>query len=640
MIDGITAFELNELYEGNYFVGRGYISGYDYTGLQAVSGVNAKDAGTYDIVIQAGLTSVDSESMENYDISISNEPLDGLYTITPREIKIYYNYDLQCFEEIAASNIRSVSVNSLGIPFDTVDLSEIEFNNLLTSDNVLTSSFSLTNSWTTDILTKSFYNRYVGSSDNPEELLYITIPDQRDRNNYSYNVPVLQITSIGLTNPSAGLSDYKFTVNDANDISELGRDIEGLMYSKITYGVGLEAEFEYTQTNDIYAISGNTNSSTQTPSGFDGVYYGQGYTIYDIIIRGNPTTKQAGLFGELTGEVYELNLARATVSAGESTFAGSIASKVISGGIISNSSFHGSIYTTYSDSQTVGGIAGFVQDATVYNVKSAGYSYLKVNGDIFAGGIFGQVVQGDGEKCVIFGMESFMEFNISNLDIETPITQVSGLVGQLDSDTSVNGIEAGKYYYSDSALTIQIGSLTIIHSAIYINETYSTFLGDGTDGEIGVTYYVSSTDLPTNAFLENAININGVVIAENEPVLQGYALTYEEMIADNTDILGMVEDYIYRSCYVGLLNDGSIVTPFNISIYNQLSLARVYGWASFKLSRNVLIPYNYDPESLGEWYYGEGIDLNGKTIYSPKIQVETPLFNVTTTPVPSIIYGE
>jgi hypothetical protein len=640
MIDVETTFELNELYEGNYFVGRGYISGYNYTGLELKTGVYAKDAGTYDIVIQAGLATEDSEGLANYDVSIAALPVDGVYTITPRELLIKYNYDVQCFDEIKSSNIRNVAVNSINRPLTTVDLSENDFAALLVKDSLTVGSISLTNSWSDNARTKNFYTMYVGSMDNPAELIYINIDDEEDRNNYSYNVPVLQITSIGLTNPSAGLSDYKFTVNDANDISELGRDIEGLMYSKITYGVGLEAEFEYTQTNDIYAISGNTNSSTQTPSGFDGVYYGQGYTIYDIIIRGNPTTKQAGLFGELTGEVYELNLARATVSAGESTFAGSIASKVISGGIISNSSFHGSIYTTYSDSQTVGGIAGFVQDATVYNVKSAGYSYLKVNGDIFAGGIFGQVVQGDGEQCVIFGMESFMEFNISNLDIETPITQVSGLVGQLDSDTYVNGIEAGKYYYSDSALTIQIGSLTIIHSAIYVNETYSTFLGDGTDGEIGVTYYVSSTDLPTNAFLENAININGVVIAENEPVLQGYALTYEEMIADNTDILGMVEDYIYRSCYVGLLNDGSIVTPFNISIYNQLSLARVYGWASFKLSRNVLIPYNYDPESLGEWYYGEGIDLNGKTIYSPKIQVETPLFNVTTTPVPSIIYGE
>jgi hypothetical protein len=170
-----------------------------------------------------------------------------------------------------------------------------------------------------------------------------------------------------------------------------------------------------------------------------------------------------------------------------------------------------------------------------------------------------------------------------------------------------------------------------------------SFLGDGVDGDENVVYYVNGNDASKNLFLSNAILLNNAIVQETNLQVTGSAKNYESMLTDTESILGIVNDYVYKDFYVGTINNGSALKPFNISVHNQLALIEAYSWASFKLTRNILIPVSYEPQPLSGWYYGAGIDSNGNIIYSPNIQIEIKIIDIASMSLddlPNIVYGQ
>ena len=169
------------------------------------------------------------------------------------------------------------------------------------------------------------------------------------------------------------------------------------------------------------------------------------------------------------------------------------------------------------------------------------------------------------------------------------------------------------------------------------NTSYS-FVGDGIDGEEDVVYYVKGNNASKNVYLNNAIMLNGIIVQEEHVQTAGLGKDYDSMIADSESVLTIVNDYVYKNCYVGTVNDGSALKPFNLSVHNQLALIEAYSWASFKLSRDIIIPISYEPEPLTGWYYGNGVNANGNKIYSPNIQITIKIINVSTISLESFRY--
>jgi hypothetical protein len=646
ILDLIIDTNINELYEGNYFVGQAYIQGLDPLG-NSVSGVNAKDAGDYTIYIVPGLTTADANGYVNYDVSIATSPADGLYRILPRELKVIYTNSVQSLETArAVAGRKPLGIYSIELPSDTVDITAAQLQTILTSDGMGTSSFRIENNWISESvnLTGARYTMFVGSTEVTEERIYITIDDIVNGNNYEYNVPVLQLTSVGLANPALSISDYKFIVNDSSDIINLGSDINGLTRAKFEYGEGEGIKLTYTQTNDVYAItSGGGYGNYNTPSSFDGLYNGQGYSIYDLSISGNLDTGHVGMFGELAGEVRNLHLRRASITAVNFTTVGAIAGRVSATGIIKDSSFHGTIVASSETSLAIGAIAGKITGGTMENITAVGYLYVNAGTGLYAGGGIG-VVSDDisGKAPLINGINSFVE--IAATSGMGAVTKVSGLAADIAANIGINVAVTGISFYEDQDCTISAGTLQFEKNIMKVagNTSYS-FVGDGIDGEEDVVYYVKGNNASKNVYLNNAIMLDGIIVQEEHVQTAGLGKDYDSMIADSESVLTIVNNYVYKNCYVGTVNDGSALKPFNISVHNQLALIEAYSWASFKLSRDIIIPISYEPESLTGWYYGDGINTNENKIYSPNIQITMKLINVSTISLeslPDIVYGQ
>jgi hypothetical protein len=643
--DEVINTDINELFEGNYFVGQAYIQGLDPLG-NAVSGVNAKDAGDYTIYIAPGLTTADANSNVNYDVTIAESPADGLYRILPRELKVTYTNSVQSLETArAVAGRKPVGVHSIALPADAVDITAAQLQTMLTNDGMTTSSFRIENNWISESLSLigAKYTMYVGSILVEEERVYITIDDIINHNNYEYNVPILQLTSVGLANPALTISDYKFIINDSNDIINLGSDINGLTRAKFEYGEGEGITLTYTQTNDVYAVQNGGYGTYNTPSSFDGLYDGQGFEIFDLSISGNLDTGNVGMFGELTGEVKNIHLRRASITAVNFAIVGTIAARVSTTGIIKDSSFHGTIVANSSTPIEVGAIAGIITGGMIENTTAVGYIYANATAGGNVGGVLGAVNNDiSGKVSIINGISSFVE--IDTTTAMGAVIKVGGLVANIVENGGINAAIAGVTFYEDQELLSPMPTpLQSIKSIMKVADNVYSFLGDGVDGDENVVYYVNGNDASKNLFLSNAILLNNAIVQETNLQVTGSAKNYESMLTDTESILGIVNDYVYKDFYVGTINNGSALKPFNISVHNQLALIEAYSWASFKLTRNILIPVSYEPQPLSGWYYGAGIDSNGNIIYSPNIQIEIKIIDIASMSLddlPNIVYGQ
>jgi hypothetical protein len=162
---------------------------------------------------------------------------------------------------------------------------------------------------------------------------------------------------------------------------------------------------------------------------FDGIYDGQGYTIYNLFIlfEGDNNNYNAGMFGTLkgtgvdttTGIVKNLTLRNAILSANDTLTAGLIAGK-LDGGSIENVSVHGSIFATARElkgdefvTQTydiqAGGITGLTVNSTLTNVRS----YVTINITESTASAIGGTT-GKQENTTITEATSFAQINVQN----------------------------------------------------------------------------------------------------------------------------------------------------------------------------------------------------------------------------------
>ena len=193
---------------------------------------------------------------------------------------------------------------------------------------------------------------------------------------------------------------------------------------------------------------------------FDGIFYGNGYTISGMYLDG--IGSQLGLFRYIgvLGEVYDLNVKGYIVPAGSKTEIGGIAG--VNYGMIHNCTFKGTIY----GEDTIGGIVGLNtlygqiincgSDAIVVATNNAGgivgrayYAYLRYNDN------FGDVISSSNYVGGIAGIAintNFVDVNITaskSSDVIKGANIVGGFAGlNVVNDPSV------EYYNLNSSVSV------------------------------------------------------------------------------------------------------------------------------------------------------------------------------------------
>lgn len=71
------------------------------------------------------------------------------------------------------------------------------------------------------------------------------------------------------------------------------------------------------------------------------------------------------------------------------------------------------------------------------------------------------------------------------------------LIGSANANITEYAVKTEKTFYSDTALTTSVGTLSDNHFITAYDTTYATFVGDGTDGTDSTDYYVASSDCVT-----------------------------------------------------------------------------------------------------------------------------------------------
>ena len=562
--DGVNNYAfINGIYEDDYFNGRIYIEGNDFEG-NFVMGDEAKDAGKYSIVIEEGFTTFDSDGVTNYEVTIDESI--GEYTIKQRVLSLEYNDALQDLFSVKNGNAKDVTVNKIGmLANDEHPITQDEFDALLIADGLSQSSFDIKNAWLSDAMNSNFYTLYVGAKDDTENndvKLGITILNDRNRHNYTYNAPVLQITGVRLADDPNADKEYLFKIESSEDLNNFAYDVENLKATLENYNVGKHPT--YYQLSDIIASYEGRPIILRSISSFAGNYFGGGHNIIGLTIIASGKDQNTAMFNLLTGKISGMNLRKTTVVAHNSSYVAPIAAEV-NGGIIENSSFEGVISShAESKSLTVGGLIGLLIKGSVENSYSVAKIFAKTNGNINVGALIGETKNDNEEEQIISNVGSFIEANLDNVpnennDVVAPV--FNSVVGK--------------------------GSANIISDIVFKN---------------GVVINGERLDLINSKTYDE-------IMVENSTV--------------SSIIYDWVLNRAYTGNKNGTLTDPfmlSFYTQFSLIRaypYACFKLAR-----TFIIPYNV----KASDVQLDLVFYGAGFDSNGKKIYSRNLSVPTNLF--------------
>ncbi|WP_229737269.1 hypothetical protein, partial [Psychroflexus salis] len=197
---------------------------------------------------------------------------------------------------------------------------------------------------------------------------------------------------------------------------------------------------------------------------FSGSYNGGGFTIENLFIDSNQA--DVGLFGNLSGEVFNLNLTSFSISA--ATNIGALAGTLQTGATITSVFVNlGTITSTATGLSNVGGVFGEVEGGLV----TTSYSTASVNGDDNVGGFVGLVSGGEINNSYVRG-----EVN--------GITNAAGFAGSItggliDKSYAANVVTATGVSEDPAGFANQTG-IDLVTNSFYDSDITSTDNSDAT----------------------------------------------------------------------------------------------------------------------------------------------------------------
>ncbi len=619
------------LIEGNFFVMSLEIVGYDYQGNFVLGIRDASNEQKHFITLRKDgngnyrVAIVDEGNNENYVVTVPGRTTqakleevyiaqyvdsngitqDSQYEIKPRELKIDYKNSLQSWQDepLAVSAKAYYDLINMGLLEEEKELSYEDFIALLKADKFInelgvtilgeTCAIRVDNNWYSDNL--NTYSKYIGVLNDAEANLAVYLTDEgelngRNNNNYIINMPVLQVVYLSIYRDLEGYEDgdYVFKVETAQDVKEMGLDMEGLYNTRNDFENPEGKIPSFYQLENINMVDENGFVVTTSVGTLEGFYYGGGYTIYDYTVLSN--SLYSGLFGRilgvfdettgarLGGYVDNVNLVNAYIQASGGYYAGGIAGYSIGGEIVS-SSVEGKISVLSASSAenilAVGGIVGYAEDTVITAVKFAGYINVTTNIQndqvAYVGGIVGKYVLSDEQGLV------------------TPMISEAVVFAASSVKTNGNSVLGG---YVGS---VEAGDEPLLR---LIQQSSCSYLAN-----FGIIHNVNTgVTIANSAFGDIASAMKG--------------MTYTQMIssadANIVDTITLVHTYTMKNHYLGT-GDYSLIDgktglelygsdgyEINISNYKQLGIMTIYPWLSYQQTKSFNYPATI-PLSAGKY---------------------------------------
>jgi len=568
MTDTLTGANINELLNTNaqnYFYGNFNINGGILVGTHSFNG---------------SLSTRDQEGAVNYDITLN---MPNVYIITPRKLYIKYENQLQTINGehldltgYVVSSLSDLTDMEWGIPgyqyldpTTQIELKRQALVDLMNSDGF---TFTVINGWREQAASFTQYASIVGSEDS--ELLRVVASGSR-RDCYDFDYPILQLTYIEVLDADT----YQFRIWSIDDLIHLESDVRGLREARILSGTGRTPT--YYQFANVSGIRADGSYVVFKPiEDFDGEYYGNGYTISDIMIYGNATAcgktndlTMAGLFASAyNASIINVKVLNAAVyAANQATYVGGIVGYADTT-ILSGNTFQGYIYSYGSPNLVnIGGIVGEAIDCEVTDNTVAGYIKTEAYG-VYAGGIIGSfdaVATRPEISVIISGNRSFVEI--------TAIGQAASSAG-------------------------------------------------GVVGHVGTIEPYDRED-SINTYLKNGIYLNGTIVSNSVGNFTDNtgSMTYDQYSTMGGELINLVKTRVMKMYLLPSGIDGTASKPIVITNYRQIVLLSLYGWANFRLANDVYYPASYQLTTYRESFYGTFTVLNDARIFFNKPS-DMPLF--------------
>lgn len=245
-----------------------------------------------------------------------------------------------------------------------------------------------------------------------------------------------------------------------------------------------------------------------------GNFNGNNYTISGLYIN-RPTSSYNGLFGRISGNIYDLNLEKSYIK-GSSYTGGVIGSATKTGQRITNVTFNGVVI----GEQYTGGIIGYGSRIDPEELVNHGF----VLGTYYVGGVLGYKSAYDGQNLTnygdvsgieniggIVGYSSYSTSNSINYGDVSGIENIGGIVGLNGSQSSISGTNHGNIFGETN-----VGGLVGKDSNSGGTYTYSLWSGrnygivSGTEYVGGIVGYAYQFNISNSTNYANVIGENFV----------------------------------------------------------------------------------------------------------------------------------
>ena len=407
---------------------------------------------------------------------------------------------------VGDSNVNSGIISIVDVPitntvsFDGEDKGDYA-TRLLDGSNVLESdSISIGINYDGSSLTKKVQNVVYYSTKTYVEYVWEegVLEEKESTGTSLYDYPFADGGNATLAGNGTEAKPFRIaSVNHLRNVDSLYKGNNGTL----VYGTegGQSLRIHFIQVQDVNLTE--TNNSFETPiasaftadngvtytNGFNGIYDGDGYTLYNLQLTNTSFFENVGIFA-----------------------------KIYRGGVVKNVNI-GNSYV-YSRANNVGILAGQVFGGTVSNVntvvKGSENVQSTVTGSNFVGGLVG-LLAGESDQeglvtgCSISGYTVSASMGGSYLGVGGDFTGgAGGLVGSIARGGRVYGSDSystNASYYTTSSVTVQTGT------------SYGAE-GIGAGGIVGTVQFNSSDDWTA---VENVVAVNAGLAASNNNVAIG-----------------------------------------------------------------------------------------------------------------------
>ncbi|MDD3947472.1 MAG: hypothetical protein PHI19_06500, partial [Clostridia bacterium] len=275
----------------------------------------------------------------------------------------------------------------------------------------------------------------------------------------------------------------------------------------------------------------------------------------------------------------------------------------VTGGLINNLGVEYSINAQIQEEADISLLIAKGTEATVFLCYA--YGDITINGgEVNCGGLIGNMTLGMMLGC----------FADVHLNIKNSVGNFGGIVGNMYIDETAIAIMA--YTYSVSQIAIDNSDIHATRTTDYYVGAYLGYLNLPFSEE-SIQDCIEKMVSPNNYYLNNSVfnkesgsdGVEEIVIdigIGNENVASDYSiyLDYRSFIESDT-YFGAEDLPIIDGLYVGALarmriqdagfgdNEGTEASPFSITDYSKLDYIKVFPWAYFKQTADIILPDDY-----------------------------------------------